>query len=72
MKPQWEDIQGESPDHKAYWQQFESIKIISGVLYRVLETPEQTCQLLLPRSLRDEFLALVHGGVAGHLGAAKT
>ena len=71
-KPKWEDIRGESPALKTYWQQFESIKIIDGVLYRVLDTPEQDRQLLLPRSLREEFLALVHGGVAGHLGVVKT
>ena len=71
-KPQWEDMRGESPDLKAHWQQFDSFKLLSGIIYRVLDSPEQTRQLLLPRSLRDEFLALVHGEVAGHLGAAKT
>ena len=72
MKPKWEDMRGESPALKTYWQQFESIKIIAGVLYRVLDMSEQDRQLLLPRSLRDEFLAFVHGGVAGHLGVVKT
>ena len=68
-------MQGESPDIKAYWQQFESRKIISGVMYReveLLNMPEPVHQLFLPKLLRDEFLALVHGGIAGHLGAAKT
>ena len=65
-------MRGESPDLKAYWQQFESIKLISGVLYRVVDEPEPIRQHRLPRPLREEFLALVHGGVAGHLGAAKT
>ena len=74
-KPHWEDIQGESPTLKAYYQQWDSLFLKNGVQYRHLEQlskSEVPDQLLLPRALWDEFLTMIHGGVAGHLGAFKT
>ena len=45
------------------------------VIYHHLESLSDQAepdQLLLPRALRQEFLSLVHGGIAGHMGMYKT
>src|SRR6266496_2274890 len=75
-KPEWNTARSHSPCVKAYWQQYDSLILKDGVMYRQLETikPESEVirQLLLPQSLKDEFLRTVHEGVAGHLGMMKT
>ena len=73
--PEWDDLRGQSPSLKAYYKQLDSLYLKNDVIYRRLEpTVNQVGpdQLLLPRTLRSEFLSLVHGGVAGHLGMYKT
>src|SRR6266496_2945899 len=75
-KPSWNEMRAENPSNKAYWQQWDSLYVRNGVLYRRLEparhTDEPVSQLILPRALRDTFLKTVHEGVAGHLGSLKT
>ena len=49
--------------------------MVSGVVYRkveLLHSPEPMLQLLILKALREDFISLVHQGIAGHLGAAKT
>ena len=60
---------------KAYLKQFDLLILKEGVIYRRLESLSDTAepdQLLLPKALRQEFLTLVHEGIAGHLGMYKT
>jgi len=75
-KPDWNAIRAQSPALKAYWHQLDSLKIINGILYRQLEPLNESDiivkQLLLPRSLKTEFLDSVHTGLAGHMGMTKT
>src|SRR6266496_149217 len=75
-KPEWNTARSHSPCVKAYWQQYDSLILKDGVMYRQLETikPESEVirQLLLPQTLKNEFLKTVHEGVAGHLGMMKT
>src|SRR6266568_4246141 len=74
-KPSWNEMRAENPSNKAYWQQWDSLYVRNGVLYRRLEPARQSdepvSQLILPRALRDNFLKTVHEGVAGHLGSLK-
>ena len=64
------------PSLKGYWQQYESLCLINGVVYHQLEIlnakAEPEKQLILSYSLREEFLKAIYEGVAGHLGIAKT
>jgi len=74
--PDWNTVRSQSPTLKAYWHQWESLKLADGILYRQLE-PAHTAdapvkQLLLPRALRTDFLDSVHTGLAGHMGMTKT
>ena len=76
-KPDWNTVRAYGPSVKAYFHQFDSLIVKNGVLYRKLKCisprdKEPMLQLVLPRSLRDEFLQIVHCGVAGHLGSFKT
>jgi len=75
-RPPWREMRAGSPAAKAYWHQFDSLVMRGGVVKRRLEGSEGNYtareQLLMPRSLRREFLVGVHEGVAGHLGAFKT
>jgi len=36
-KPDWNTFRAQSPALKAYWDQWDSLKIIDGILYRQLE-----------------------------------
>jgi len=59
---------------RALWRQFESVKTLNGVLYRLFyDTDGEVLheQLVLPRELRIPFLELVYNDVAGHLKAVK-
>jgi len=75
-KPDWNTVRSQSPALKAYWHQWDILQIIDGILYRQLEPLNAADiivkQLLLPRSLKTEFLDSVHTGLAGHMGMMKT
>jgi len=75
-KPDWNTVRAQSPGLKAYWHQWDSLKIINRVLYRQLEPLIESDiivkQLLLPGSLKSEFLDSVHTGLVGHMGMTKT
>ena len=61
---------------KRYWAQWESLKIMGGVLYRKFETiPGKNFlwQVIMPKNMRAEFLSRVHDHkMMGHLGMEKT
>ena len=72
---QWDDLRRSSPSFKAYYKQLDSLLLKNNVLYHHMEAihdRDHFDQLLLPPTLRDQFLSLVHNGIAGHLGAFKT
>ena len=60
---------------KVLWRQFERLIIRNGILLRVFESTDgrgQHAQLVLPRSMRKEFLREVHAGIGGgHLGRTR-
>ncbi|MDD9817374.1 MAG: RNase H-like domain-containing protein [Gammaproteobacteria bacterium] len=75
-KPGWEEIAPYSHNTKVYVAQWESLKIVNGVLYRLWETPSGDAtvkQLVLPKALITEALRQLHNlSTSGHLGVAKT
>src|SRR5271163_4086888 len=74
-KPSWDVVRSHSPALKAYYQQWDSLVMKEGILYRELigvNGVVEHRQLLLPLQLRQELMITVHQGVAGHLGAFKT
>jgi len=67
-RPDWNLVRGSSPPEKAYWNQYESLSLVSGVIYRTIspetDTEEEFKQLLLPCGLKKEFLDAVHQDLA--------
>jgi len=64
-----------SPVVKAYASQWESLVMKDSVVYRKFERPSGDVlfyQLLVPRSMREELLELIHVEAASHLGTRKT
>ena len=61
---------------KAYCQQWDSMKLINGVLYRRFESPDglrERLQLVVPASAREELIKGCHTGhTGGHLGVRRT
>ena len=75
LKPDWSDIRGCSPATKAYWQQFDSLVMKNGVLYRVFIAGggrPDIHQFIAPVTLQSTLLELAHADAAGHLAVKKT
>ena len=73
-KPPWSDVQSQSPMLRALWQQFDSLVLLNGVLYRLFYDHRGLVlcyQLILPGEIKVPFLELVHNDAAGHLKFAK-
>ena len=74
QRPPWCEVNRASPMLRSLWQQFNSLSIRDGILYRSFYDPRgnvQSYQLVLPKCLKAPFLELVHADVAGHLKFAK-
>ena len=75
-KPCWEEVAPQSETTKAYWAQWESLKLCEGALYRPWENAvgdRITKQLVVPKQLRPSVLHLMHNlPTSGHMGVAKT
>ena len=75
-KPCWEEVAPQSETTKAYWAQWESLKLCEGALYRLWENAvgdRITKQLVVPKQLRPSVLHLMHNlPTSGHMGVAKT
>ena len=55
---------------RSLWQQFDSLVVQDGVLYRLFYNPSglaNHAQLILPSELKVPFLQLIHADAAGHL-----
>jgi transposase InsO family protein len=75
-KPNWNTLAGYSAATKSYAADWDRLELANGVLYRRWESRDGTIvrrQLLVPRSLRDEFCEKVHGAhLTPHMGRHKT
>ena len=75
-RPAWEEISHMDAEMKTYWVQWPRLVLNNGVLCRKYfdtRTDTQFLQILLPKSLREEILTVLHVHVtAGHLGSMKT
>ena len=76
IRPPWQAVAPYNGITKAYWSQWDSLKLIEGVLFRRWETPAGdriVKQLVLSRDLQPHVLHLLHNvPTAGHLGITKT
>ena len=76
MRPSWQQVAAESPATKHLWQQWSLLRLQDGVLQRRWEDARGRASywvVLVPRTLRQELLQEVHGGItSGHLGEKKT
>jgi len=75
VRPPREFLDCDSSELKTYWAQFDSFVLVEGVVYRKFERPDGTnryLQLLLPKSLRQRFLEIVHAQATGHFAYKKT
>ena len=73
-RPPWPVVQGQSPMLRSVWQQFESLVLLDGVLYRSFYDTSGTIsyyQLIPPSEIKVPFLELIHNDAAGHLKFAK-
>ena len=75
-RPEWKDVSDKSIELKALWAQWDSLRIIDGLLKRAWESPdgkEVTMRLVIPRCRVSKVLQEVHNGVSGgHFGVNKT
>ena len=75
-RPDWNAVSGENEEVRSYWAQWNSLVINEGVLYRRFHTPDgntKFLQLIVPASLRQEFVRQAHGGVTGgHFGIRRS
>jgi len=55
-RPEWNEVLGFSPAKKAYWNQYESLSLVSGVIYRTIspetDAEEELKQLFMPQGLK--------------------
>jgi len=75
-KPPWKNVAMKSTDVKTLWNMWPRLQIREGILYRRFESIDGLTvkwQVVLPASLREEFLVTVHGGMTGgHLARRRT
>ena len=65
-------VEGSSRELWSIWSQFDRLKVVNGILYRVwYEDETERLQLWVPRSLIPAVLKSLHD-YSGHLGCAKT
>jgi hypothetical protein len=75
-RPCWEKVAPQSETTKAYWAEWDSLKLYDGALYRIWENAtgnKIVKQLVAPNKLRPSVLNLLHNlPTSGHMGIAKT
>ena len=74
-KPTWNEIVHQSKDVKTLWSFWPRLAIKDGLLQRRFEVVDQQTELwqvVMPKSHREDFIKLVHGGATGgHFGLKK-
>jgi hypothetical protein len=75
-RPAWKEIKRLSPATKNLWSQWDQIKMVNNLLYRIWPQPKHqvyTLQLIVPHHLQTKFISQCHEGlIGGHLGLKKT
>ena len=75
-QPPWSEVAPQSATTKAYWSQWQSLRLREGLLYRVWVSPtgnKEVLQLVLPKTLRKEAIRQLHDTpTSGHFAANKT
>jgi len=75
-KPNLDAVSDQSEDVRILWGMWPRLRIWNGILQRRFESINGTSvvwQVVLPKSMRSEFLTIVHGGMTGgHLARKKT
>jgi len=75
-KPPWEAVALDSHDVKTLWAQWPRLAVKDGLLKRRFEEANGLSsywQVIIPTSLRNEFLSFAHGGMTGgHFGRRRT
>jgi len=75
-KPPWKEVEMQSSEVKTLWNEWDRLSLRNDVLCRKYESTDGlhvTWQIVLPHSLRKEFISVVHAGInGGHLGRSKT
>jgi len=74
-QPSFDTIRDRSANAKIYWSQWPRLVVHEGILYRVAfnrKGQPDGLQLLVPASLRNEMMDIVHSGFTGsHVGMGK-
>ena len=73
-RPPWTDVEASSPMLRALWQQYDSLTVKDGILYRSFYDSKGQItfyQLVLPFEMKVPFLELIHADTACHLKFAK-
>ena len=69
-------LRGLDPEVQHLYAQRQSLRMLNGILYRRYERPDgalQYNQVVVPRTLREEFLRASHAGlINGHFGIEKS
>ena len=71
----WENMLAKGPLQKTLWTQWERLKYEDGILYRRWFDADGFhghWQTIVPASMHKSVLALVHKGLRGHYGVART
>jgi uncharacterized C2H2 Zn-finger protein len=75
-KPGWTAIAPFGEEMKTLWAQWDSLRLVDGVLCRVWENPggtQETLQTLVPKALRKQIFDFLHGSkTGGHFGISNT
>jgi len=74
-RPDFKTVASCSREAKTYWGQWSSLMLSGGIVYRKFlgVTGEvKFYQLLIPRSMRNKQLQIIHEKLTGHLNARKT
>ena len=75
-KPPWDDVSAWSANSKALWSMWDRLELNGDVLRRKffdVSTGRFWRQVIIPRSMRDEFITTVHSGVGvSHCGRTRT
>ena len=75
QRPEYKEVAQEGSECKFYWGQFDSLRVVGGILVRELDLPNVAIrrQICIPASKREEALKSCHEGTtSGHFGQGKT
>lgn len=74
-QPPWRDIAEQSPATKAYWAQWNSLRMKDGILHRLWLSPTggHVMELIVPKVYQEEVIRQLHDApTSGHFAANKT